>query len=159
GVGKTRLIEEVLAACGDDAGTVLIGTCVPYGEANRWWPIASALAPVLGVDLAVSEDLQAPLDARLTELLGASLHPEHRAGIVNGLRPLFGQASPHDEIDPARGHQELVRAVLAVLAALAARGPLTLVVADLHWANLKVLELLEATLARLASTPFALIAT
>ena len=38
-------------------------------------------------------------------------------------------------------------------------GPLTLVVADLHWASLRVLELLEAALARLASTPFALIAT
>ena len=49
--------------------------------------------------------------------------------------------------------------MLAVLATLAGRGPLTLVVADLHWANLRVLELLEAALARLASTPFALIAT
>ena len=34
-----------------------------------------------------------------------------------------------------------------------------MVVADLHWASLRVLELLEAALARLASTPFALIAT
>ena len=32
-------------------GTVLVGSCVPYGEANVWWPIASALAPVLDVDL------------------------------------------------------------------------------------------------------------
>jgi len=159
GVGKTRLIEEVLADRGDDGGTVLIGTCVPYGEANRWWPIASALAPVLGVDLAATEDLRSVLEARLAELLGTGSSHEHRAGIVNGLLHLFGQASPHDDIDPARGHQELARAVLAVLVALVAQGPLTVVIADLHWANVRVLELLEATLARLASSPFALIAT
>ena len=34
-----------------------------------------------------------------------------------------------------------------------------MVIADLHWASLRVLELLEAALARLASTPFALVAT
>ena len=42
--------------------------------------------------------------------------------------------------------------MLAVLAALVREGPLTLVIADLHWASLRVLELLEAALARLASS-------
>jgi len=71
---------------------------------------------------------------------------------VNGLLHLFGQPSPLDGIDPARTHQELIRAVLAVLAALCAKGPVTMVIADLHWASLRVLELLEAALARLRTT-------
>ncbi len=161
GVGKSRLIEEVLSSgIKDLGGTVLIGTCVPYGEANRWWPIASALAPILEVDLAeAAVDFRARLERQLDVLMGPAADREHRDSLVYGLQHLFGQPSPLDDIDPARGHQELVRSVLTVLVALAGRGPLTLVVADLHWANVRVLELLEAMLARLASSPFALVVT
>ncbi len=161
GVGKSRLVEEVLTNhVKPSGGTVLMGTCVPYGEANRWWPIASALAPVLDVDLgSMAPDLRSRMEHRLALLIGPPADQEHRDALVNGLLHLFGHATPLDGIDPARTHQELIRAVLAVLATLAGRGALTLVVADLHWANLRVLELLEAALARLASTPFALIAT
>ena len=44
GVGKSRLAEEAAAAARrhHDA-RVLEGRCVPYGEANVWWPIAEAL--------------------------------------------------------------------------------------------------------------------
>ncbi|HEY8093556.1 MAG TPA: adenylate/guanylate cyclase domain-containing protein, partial [Acidimicrobiales bacterium] len=161
GVGKTRLVEEVLAGeVRQLGGTVLIGACVPYGEANRWWPIASALAPALDIDLGSSSpQVRTGLEHRLSLLIGPAADQEHRDALVNGLLHLFGQPSPLDGIDPARTHQELIRAVLAVLAALVSQGPLTLVVADLHWASLRVLELLEAALARLASTSFALIAT
>src|SRR3954452_14202705 len=44
GMGKTRLAEEAAAKaeCEHDA-LVLEGRCVPYGEANVWWPVAEAL--------------------------------------------------------------------------------------------------------------------
>jgi class 3 adenylate cyclase/tetratricopeptide (TPR) repeat protein len=160
GVGKTRLVKEVLTGLEDSGGKVLIGACVPYGEANRWWPMASALAPLLDVDLArTAADLRTRLGHRLASLIGPAPDAEHREALVNGLLHLFGQPSPLDEIDPARTQQELVRAVLAVLGSLISRGPLTLVIADVHWANQRVLELLEAVLARMASSPFALLCT
>src|SRR4029077_21247000 len=44
GVGKSRLAEELAATARCDYGaTVLEGRCVPYGEANAWWPVAEAL--------------------------------------------------------------------------------------------------------------------
>jgi hypothetical protein len=126
GVGKTRLVEEVLHHVKQQEGTVLIGACVPYGEANRWWPIASALGPVLDVEPgAVSVELRGRLERRLSDLIGPATDEEHRAALVNGLLHLFGQPSPLDGIDPARTHQELIRAVLAVLAALCKKGPVT----------------------------------
>ena len=79
---------------------------------------------------------------RLSDLIGPATDEEHRAALVNGLLHLFGQPSPLDGIDPARTHQELIRAVLAVLAALVRRVRCTMVIADLHWASLRVLELL-----------------
>ena len=93
---------------------------------------------------SVSVELRARLEHRLSDLIGPATDEEHRAALVNGLLHLFGQPSPLDGIDPARTHQELIRAVLAVLAALCAKGPVTMVIADLHWASLRVLELLEA---------------
>ena len=40
GVGKSRLAEEAasLAEATHEAA-VLEGRCVPYGEANIWWPV------------------------------------------------------------------------------------------------------------------------
>src|SRR5688500_8438487 len=50
GVGKSRLAEELAstAAC-DHNALVLEGRCVPYGEANVWWPVADALRHGCGI--------------------------------------------------------------------------------------------------------------
>ena len=45
GVGKSRLIAELLDDVGD-AGRVLRGRCLPYGEGITFWPITEALAPL-----------------------------------------------------------------------------------------------------------------
>ena len=79
GVGKTRLVKEVLGELEEAGGTVLVGACVPYGEANRWWPMASALAPLLDVDLAqTAPDLRIRLGHRLASLIGPAPDHEHR---------------------------------------------------------------------------------
>ncbi len=51
GLGKSRLAEEAAeqARCGHDA-LILQGRCVPYGEANVWWPIADAVRSGCGVE-------------------------------------------------------------------------------------------------------------
>ncbi len=45
GVGKSRLVSELLASVGDDA-TVLTGRCLPYGDGITFWPMIEALTPV-----------------------------------------------------------------------------------------------------------------
>ncbi len=45
GVGKSRLVDELLARLGD-AATILRGRCLHYGEGITFWPIAEALAPL-----------------------------------------------------------------------------------------------------------------
>ena len=44
GVGKSRLVAEVLSSVGD-AATVLRGRCLHYGEGITFWPLVEALAP------------------------------------------------------------------------------------------------------------------
>jgi class 3 adenylate cyclase len=45
GIGKSRLIAELLDDVGD-AGRVLRGRCLPYGEGITFWPITEALSPL-----------------------------------------------------------------------------------------------------------------
>ena len=45
GVGKSRLVAELLAGVGDGA-MVLRGRCLPYGEGITFWPLIEALTPV-----------------------------------------------------------------------------------------------------------------
>jgi len=45
GVGKSRLIAELLADVGQ-ASRVLRGRCLPYGEGITFWPITEALTPL-----------------------------------------------------------------------------------------------------------------
>ena len=56
GVGKTRLADEVTewAACEHGARHVE-SRCVPYGEANIWYPIGAALAELCGVAEGASQ--------------------------------------------------------------------------------------------------------
>jgi DNA-binding SARP family transcriptional activator/class 3 adenylate cyclase len=45
GVGKSRLVTELLAEVGD-ASLVLCGRCLPYGEGITFWPVIEALRPL-----------------------------------------------------------------------------------------------------------------
>jgi class 3 adenylate cyclase/DNA-binding SARP family transcriptional activator len=45
GVGKSRLVAELLAALGDEV-SVLSGRCLHYGEGITFWPLQEALADV-----------------------------------------------------------------------------------------------------------------
>jgi class 3 adenylate cyclase/tetratricopeptide (TPR) repeat protein len=45
GVGKSRLVGELLARVGEEA-LVLRGRCLPYGEGITFWPLEEALMPV-----------------------------------------------------------------------------------------------------------------
>ncbi|HET7054078.1 MAG TPA: BTAD domain-containing putative transcriptional regulator [Solirubrobacterales bacterium] len=45
GVGKTRLVSELLARLADTT-SVLSGRCLPYGEGITFWPLIEALTPI-----------------------------------------------------------------------------------------------------------------
>lgn len=166
GVGKTRLAEEVAeaAACHHEA-LVLEGRCVPYGEANVWWPIAEALRQVLGV--GSDDDVEratARARAAIAEIepAGAAIEGEgaveqHR--LVDGALHLLGYEASRRSIDPARARDEAAQAVLALLEAAARRRPFVLVLSDLHWADDVVLELVDDVVEHLARHPVLVVAT
>jgi hypothetical protein len=56
GVGKSRLVSELLSNVGDRA-TVLRGRCLHYGEGITFWPLVEALMPIGGRAHAVLDRL------------------------------------------------------------------------------------------------------
>src|SRR2546425_8536861 len=48
GVGKSRLVQEFVAAISERA-TVLRGRCLPYGEGITYWPVAEMVKQAAGV--------------------------------------------------------------------------------------------------------------
>ena len=56
GVGKSRLVSELLASIGD-AATALSGRCLHYGEGITFWPLIEALTPAGETAAVVLEHL------------------------------------------------------------------------------------------------------
>ena len=125
GVGKSRLVAEVMTAAEGSGFTVLCGQCAEIGDSVPYLPFADAFrtAPP-EVELAVKAR---PVLARLL--------------------PDGGEAAP--DADPSgMARQQMFGAVLGTLAELAAARPVLLVLEDLHWADATT-RLLVTFLARM----------
>jgi class 3 adenylate cyclase/tetratricopeptide (TPR) repeat protein len=160
GVGKSRLADEVIARARQQWGlSVLEGACVPYGEANVWWPIAGALIRHLGLPTDDIQRLREAGSSKAAELLGLERDDVEVGRVIEAFCHLLGEPSTLDQLEPARARAELTRAVSRIIEARVKRSPLMLVIADIHWADPAFLELLERVMSALASLPFLLVTT
>lgn len=161
GMGKSRLAEETAAHASCELGAlVLEGRCVPYGEANVWWPVADAVRSAAGLH---AESTPVQVDGELRRIAAAALAESNRSDeidrVVAGLKHLLGNDSSLRGIDVARAREEVIRSVVAVAEGYSHRQAVMVVLSDLHWADQEVLDLLDTLLGRLARRPFVLLAT
>ncbi|HEY4378679.1 MAG TPA: adenylate/guanylate cyclase domain-containing protein, partial [Acidimicrobiales bacterium] len=160
GLGKTRLAEEV----GDWAGIthgarVLEGRCVPYGEANVWWPIAEALRRSCDVDSAAPEDdARRATAARVAAVYERPTHDPEVQRTVNGLLTIMGYETTKGA-DPGSVREEVVRSLVAFIDQSSRHQPVVLQLSDLHWADDLVLDLLGELFERLHHRPAVVLAT
>jgi class 3 adenylate cyclase/tetratricopeptide (TPR) repeat protein len=145
GVGKTRLAVELAHFAGElPAVRVLWGRCPPYGESREMSALAEWMRTVFGI--TEEDDIELAIGRvrrTLTRLTPLSLTRPISASTADRLLALLGLVEwapigPRDAATP--GAAELLRdptveAVVAVLAALVAEGPLVLVVDDAQWAT------------------------
>jgi len=126
GVGKTRLVAELVARCATTGTRVLAGGCVPVGDG------ALPYAPIVEVLRGLVTDLGA--DA-VRELVGPSW-PE-----LARLLPALGEPDHSGLSDPA-AQARLFELLLGLLGRLSEQTLLVLVVEDLHWADRSTRDLL-----------------
>jgi len=118
GVGKTRLVSELVAEVGSHT-TVVAGRCLPYGEGITFWPLTELIGR-LGGEPAVADAMGTELDAAL---------------VVERLRVLGGSGAAPPE--------ELFWAVRRLFETLARPRPLLVLLEDVHWAEPMLLDLFE----------------
>lgn len=139
GIGKSRLVAEVVDRVEASGGRVLGAGCLPYYANVSLWPVARLLERTLDV-VGTEEDRL----ARLVEHLGSvGLDPARSVpflGSLLGVEDAPGYPAP--QLDPRAFLEETLTCLVEWLAALAARTPHLFVVEDLHWADPSTLDLL-----------------
>ncbi|WP_048553656.1 ATP-binding protein, partial [Nostocoides japonicum] len=137
GVGKTRLLAELVAEAERAGAVVLVGHCLELGDSNT---------PYLPVSELLGRGVRD--DPRVEDVL--SRHLELGPLLPSALRDTADTDAATDPLD-------LFDAVHAALEDLAASGPVLVVVEDAHWADRSTRELLTFLLGRGFRGPVALV--
>ncbi|MGH8963573.1 MAG: helix-turn-helix transcriptional regulator [Jatrophihabitantaceae bacterium] len=140
GVGKTRVLTELLERARDIGALPLIGHCVDLGDAPPpYLPFTEAFARLAAYQPAVVDGLRAAF------------------GDLGRLLPRGGElpGAPGDRAD--RG--ELFEAVVGAITSLAQAQPVLFIVEDLHWADQATRDLLGFLFTRLTNEQVAIVAS
>ncbi|HEY8112300.1 MAG TPA: AAA family ATPase [Actinomycetes bacterium] len=131
GIGKTRFVAEGLARAAAGGMSVASGGCLPLAEKLPLLPVADALAELSRLD--DGEPFGSALEAA-----PAYVRPE-----VARLVPRLATSEP-SEAEPVDGwrYERLFAAVAELLAWMARRSPVAVLVEDVHWADAGTLDFL-----------------
>ena len=149
GIGKSRLVEELLARVahpGGDAGPTTIFRCSPDHTRSPLYPVAAVLREDPERWRATGRACGLPaVEAALLETQLAT--------------PGAPPAEPLVEVTPEEQQRRLLGAVTDVLLAAGDGAPAVLIFEDLHWADPTTLALLERLVRELATEPVLVLVT
>ena len=150
GIGKSRLVEEFLAAARATDALVLEGDCLPLGEAGlAYAPFVAALRPLVrSLDPDRLDRLVGPGRAELAHLL-PDLGPP----------PARDKRPPDASLSATTARARLFEIMFGVLHRLAEERPLVLVLEDLHWADASTRDLLRFLVRNARTEPILVVAT
>jgi class 3 adenylate cyclase len=137
GIGKSRLVAELAASEESQPALWLQGRSLSIGATLSYHPFSDLLRGWAGIaDGASDEDALAQLEAGLTDLFGADAADV--LGVLAslaGLRPGAAQRAGLESIQGDAMENVILGAISRLLRRLAERGPVVLVLEDLHWAD------------------------
>ena len=144
GVGKTRLVREVVTRAEVTGGLPLAGECYAEGGAP--------FAPFAQIARSALRDGLQPLD--LPDFVLADL-----LVLAPDLRLAYPKVPPNPSLDPQSDKARLFENVAAFCQALCQRAPLLLLLEDVHWADSGSLSLLHHLARKTRRLPVLLVAT
>ncbi len=158
GIGKTRLVSELLGGVATEEHTSIEVRCSPDTQDYALFPIVELVEQTFGLERNGDPKLQT---GRLEALLAS-------CGLdLQETMPLFLDlcslpvTSPYAALDvSAKKQLDLTfDAILALLCAMAERWPLLLLIEDLHWADPTTIEVLTRLVREIPSAPICLVMT
>ena len=147
GIGKSRLVRELSAHTdGMPEGIVWCETrCLAYGDTVAFQPLAEIVRACTGIREVDPPDV---VDDKLDEIIGDDADAEW---LRQRLRSLLGVESPSASIG------ENCIAWRRFLELVAGRGPLVVVIDDLHWSDDELLRFLSLLATTVHDVPLAVI--
>jgi len=153
GIGKSRLVRELLARVEDDErfGSVVVRctACSPLGE-QHFGALGAILRSAYGISPKDSAAVtREKLAAGIAEL---GLSPSDGRELMPSLDHVFGLGaieSGHSQVEPEQLKRQIHFAVRTLFERRLAHAPVLLVVEDLHWADAASLEVLRLLADRL----------
>jgi len=129
GMGKSRLVEELVGQVGRAAGVVR-GRCLSHGRGITFWPVVEILRKAAGI---LEEDPPDVARAKIADLAQDDAVARRVAAAVG----LSGEEFPVEET---------FWGVRKLFETMAAARPLVVVFEDVHWAESTMLDLVEHVL-------------
>src|SRR4051812_18594417 len=128
GIGKSRLVEELLERVSDRA-RVARGRCLSYGTLT-YWPLGEVVRELAGIgDDASPEEAAGAI---------AALMPEQGAGAAERVAAALGVGEAHSPLP-----EEIFAAVRQLFERAACDEPLVVLFDDVHWGERTFLDLVE----------------
>lgn len=147
GVGKSRLLADLVEWAGLQGWMALVGHCYPPDVSLPYAPLLDALRSHFH-SLSANEiaSCLGPYAPELVKLL-----PE--------LARVLPDLQPSPPVEPQAEKRRLFEAIYSFLAAASAGSPLLLGLEDLHWSDETSMELLHLLARRIRHNPILLVAT
>jgi class 3 adenylate cyclase/tetratricopeptide (TPR) repeat protein len=155
GIGKSRLLREFIAGAQSrhPALAVLRGRCLAAGHGITFWALGEVLRAACGISL--DESANQAID-KLRRSVAAALQPlgvsqDELDATIHALATsanLVVAGNPLEQLEPEAVADEMARSWPRFLTGLAARSPVTVVIEDIHWADERMVGMLELLAAR-----------
>jgi class 3 adenylate cyclase/tetratricopeptide (TPR) repeat protein len=152
GIGKSRLVEEILRLWSERGGDAHVGECQSFGESTAFLPWGGLLRSLLGVQ---PEQPKALREAKIGEVV-SSLSPGLRevAGTLGDALGFPTEETPvAKSLNPQGRLQRLMDLVAQLIRNKARERPLLLAMEHFHWADAASAELLDHVTAHIGDVP------
>lgn len=158
GVGKSRLVDELAKRIVDRRCVRLWFHCSPNLQGSALAPLVRRLAAAAGF---AEHDDDATKLRKLARLVPADwTEPGDIVPLLADLLSVRYEIQyPRLNMSAQRQKHQLIQALLQLLGAVAARGPMLLVVEDLHWVDPSTEELVGALIDRSSALPVLVVLT
>jgi predicted ATPase/predicted Ser/Thr protein kinase len=145
GVGKTRLMREIITQAEVSGGQTFVGECHPEGN-TPYSAFAQIVRRVLREHAKNGYEFPPPV---LADML--KLSPE--------LKLNFPDVVPNPALDPEADQRRLMEHMVGFCQVMTAQAPLMLVLEDVHWADSSTLTMMNKLARRTAGIPVMILGT
>ena len=156
GIGKSRIVQDLLNRLGDEAHTRLRYFCSPFQQDNALFPTITQLERAARLERNNSANQR--LDKLESMLARATDHPDEVTPLLAELLSMpTGDHYPPVNLSPQKRKQKTLQVLVAQVESLAARQPVLIIYEDVQWIDPSSLELIDLYVERVPTLPILLI--